>query len=60
MMKKALMSISLLGLVVLLILPAMQFAGAASDQAGKWGIQIGTILWFATAPFWMNRNNKEN
>jgi hypothetical protein len=52
-MKKALMSISLLGLAILLILPALQFTGVASAQTGKWGIQIGTLLWFATAPFWM-------
>ena len=47
------MSISMLGLTVLLVLPAMQVAGIASAELGRWGIRIGTVLWFATAPFWM-------
>lgn len=52
-MKRVLMPISFIGLAVLLLLPALQFAGVASEQAGKWGIQIGALLWFTTAPFWM-------
>ena len=52
-MKRVLMSLSLLGLTVLLALPALQFTGAASAEFSRWGITVGTVLWFATAPFWM-------
>ncbi len=52
-MKNVLMVISLLGLVILISLPMMQFAGVVSKNAGQWGIQVGTGLWFLTAPFWM-------
>ena len=52
-MKRVLMALSFLGLIVLLVLPALQFVGAASAELSRWGISVGTVLWFATAPFWM-------
>jgi hypothetical protein len=52
-MKKVLMSLSIFGLAVLLALPAMQIAGVASAELSRLGITIGTVLWFASAPFWM-------
>ncbi len=52
-MKMLLMVLSLIGLAVLLVLPALQVAGMASAEQGRWGIRIGTVLWFVTAPLWM-------
>ena len=51
--KRVLMSLAFLGLVVLLVLPILQIAGVVTAGASRWGITIGTLLWFATAPFWM-------
>ena len=47
------MSLSIIGLTVLLVLPALQVVGIGSAKLGMWGIRIGTILWFATAPLWI-------
>ncbi len=52
-MKKALISLSIIGLTVLLVLPALHVVGVASAELGRWGIRIGTVLWFTTAPLWM-------
>jgi hypothetical protein len=52
-MKKAMMSLSIIGLVVLLALPSMHIAGVVSAELSKWGITVGTVLWFSTAHFWM-------
>jgi hypothetical protein len=52
-MKIVWMSLSILGLVILPIMPVMQLAGHGSAEHSKWGIAIGTVLWFATAPLWM-------
>ncbi len=52
-MKTVLISLSILGLVVMLVMPVMQLAGVGSVALSKWGLAIGTVLWFATAPFWM-------
>jgi hypothetical protein len=54
-MRNLLKSLSLLGLVVLLTLPGLQFLKCVSADVGMWGIQIGTVLWFTTAPFWIGR-----
>jgi len=55
-MRKTVMVISFIGLAVLITLPMMQFMGSVSKEVGMWGIQIGTALWFLTAPFWMKFN----
>ncbi len=52
-MKKIFMSLSILGLVILPVTPIMQLAGFGSAELSKWGLTIGTVLWFSTAPFWM-------
>ena len=54
-MRTILKCISFLGLAVLLVLPALQLLRFASADVGMWGIQIGTALWFCTAPFWIGR-----
>lgn len=52
-MKKLWMSMSILGLIILPIMPVLEMAGVGSAQYSKWGLAIGTALWFATAPLWM-------
>jgi len=52
-MRKWLMGISILSLVVLFVAPVLHAAGAAPAGVSHWGMAVGTIGWFATAPFWM-------
>ncbi len=52
-MKVVLMTISILALAVSLALPLLHACGAASPEASRTGMALGTLGWFATAPFWM-------
>ena len=52
-MKTILMVISLAALGLLLAAPTLHAAGLASREVGQHGIFIGTVGWFATAPFWI-------
>ncbi|MEE9602926.1 MAG: hypothetical protein V3V75_06450 [Thermoguttaceae bacterium] len=52
-MRTILMVISLTALGVLLVTPTLHAAGLAPREVGQYGIFIGTVGWFATAPFWI-------
>ena len=52
-MKKIFMTLSILGLVILVAFPMMQVAELIDENANLWGIATGTVLWFAMAPLWM-------
>ena len=54
-MRAILMSVSVLALAVLFVLPVLHAAGMAPAGTGRAGILVGTIVWFATAPFWIKR-----
>ncbi len=44
---------SILSLIALLALPSLYALGRASQGLAHFGIMIGTIGWFVTAPFWI-------
>ena len=49
-----------LALVALIatIVPAILFAtGSLAEPMMKWIMLLGTILWFAAAPFWLKEND---
>lgn len=50
---------SLLSLALLLLLQFMHLVGLASAGAGQLGITVGTVGWFACAPFWLARRSGE-
>ena len=52
-MKAAMMAVSWSALLILLLLPMLHVGGVVSAAASQQGITFGTLLWFATAPFWM-------
>lgn len=52
-MKTILMIISLAALGVLLAAPTLHAMGHATREFGQYGMLIGTVGWFATAPFWI-------
>lgn len=56
-MKKILMPISIIGLLLLVIGPVLFAAGKVDLPMNKNILLVGTILWFATAPFWMEHGN---
>ena len=56
MMKKLIPIISLLGLA-LPIVPACLYLVHSTEKSQMQGLMlVGTILWFATAPIWMDNN----
>jgi len=47
-----------LGLAALIILPTLHLVGVVDAQAGRWGLIIGTVLWFVTSPLWIGRRRE--
>ncbi|MBN2234548.1 MAG: hypothetical protein JW706_05315 [Opitutales bacterium] len=58
-MKTALKWISLLALVAVILPPFLYFKGSVSKPMMSGIMLAGTVLWFATAPFWMGRRQEE-
>ncbi len=48
--------LSYLGLALTLVPSLLVFYGVIELTAYKWLILAGTLLWFATAPFWINED----
>jgi hypothetical protein len=58
-MKKILKIISYIGLILTLFPGFLVFMGKMSFDNYKIMVLIGTVLWFTTAPFWINKNLKK-
>jgi len=58
-MKMILKIISFIGLILTVLPSFMVFSGSITLDMHKWLMLLGTILWFVTAPFWMNKNATE-
>lgn len=56
-MKPIIKIISLLGLVLTLIPSFLVFYGITSLDNNKLLMLLGTIIWFVTAPSWMNEKS---
>jgi uncharacterized membrane protein len=54
-MKTILKLLSALALLILPVVPLLQLTGIGSAELSKSGLLVGTVLWFITAPFWMNK-----
>ena len=54
-MKLLVKFISYIGLLLTLIPSLMVFTGNISLDSGKMLMLIGTIVWFVSAPGWMNK-----
>ena len=54
-MKNLLKIISAIGLVLTLVPSFLVFTQTIDLENHKLLMLIGTILWFGTAPFWMNK-----
>lgn len=57
-MKTFLKIVSFAGLVLTILPSLLVFAGRMELETHYHWTLAGTVLWFATAPFWMDRKNK--
>ena len=51
--------ISYLALAATIIPPLMVFFGELDINTNKQIMAISMVIWFATAPFWINKKSKE-
>jgi len=58
-MKTILKILSALGLIMTLVPSFLVFSGVITLDMNKWLMLLGTILWFVTAPFWMDKNTAD-
>lgn len=56
-MKNIIKSVSYIGLLLTLIPSLLVFAGSIDLDSGKILMLVGTIIWFLSAPSWMNKTN---
>ncbi len=56
-MKTILMILSYIGLGLTIIPSVLVLTGSLSMEMNKTLMMAGTILWFATVPFWMNKKS---
>ena len=54
-MKSLLKIVSLIGLLATIIPSFLVFGGVITLDSNKVLMMIGTLLWFISAPFWMNK-----
>ena len=54
-MKAILKILSFIGLFMTVAPSFMVFSGSITLDMHKWLMLLGTLLWFVTAPFWMNK-----
>ena len=59
MMRPVLMIVSYLMLAALVIGPMLFFSGSIELGKSTLILNIATVGWFVTAPFWMNRAKQE-
>ncbi len=57
-MRILLIIISIVGLVLTIVPALLVFAQKMELQTNKSLMLIGTVLWFASAPFWMSKRKK--
>lgn len=55
---KVLKLVSLVALAATLVPSLLYLTGALSHDVVGWTAIVGTVVWFATAPLWMDRTPK--
>lgn len=58
-MQLTLKLLSYLSLAALLGAPVLYFNGTLAKPPMQTAMLVATLLWFATAPFWMGRKHKD-
>jgi hypothetical protein len=57
-MMKILKTISLLSLLLLILAPLAYLQGRLQLDTTKTWLIVATLVWFVSAPFWMNRRRQ--
>lgn len=57
--RKILKTISYLGLAVTLVPSILVYTGIINLDQNKTLALIGTLIWFGSAPFWINKQGKK-
>ncbi|HLW20276.1 MAG TPA: hypothetical protein VKX33_08135 [Cyclobacteriaceae bacterium] len=57
-MKNLIIIISIVGLLLTLVPSFLVFLGLITLETGKTLMLIGTLVWFITAPSWMNKKEE--
>jgi hypothetical protein len=58
-MKTILKIVSFIGLILTVVPSILVFNDSITLDMHKWLMLLGAILWFVTAPFWMNKKATE-
>jgi hypothetical protein len=58
-MRAILKILSFIGLILTVVPSFLVFSGSITLDMHKWLMLLGTILWFVSAPFWMNKKATE-
>lgn len=58
-MKQLLQIVSYIGLACVILPPAVYLAGAIGKPVMSGWMLAGTVLWFATVSFWMDKKRDE-
>ena len=58
-MKKVLEVISYLSLVLIVAAPILYYMDKLTLEQNKWWMLVATIVWFATASFWIGTKKAE-
>lgn len=59
-MKRLLISLSVIGLIMTIIPPILMFLGRMELSEIKTWMGVGMVMWFVTAPFWINKSVESN
>lgn len=54
-MKSLLIILSMLGLLITIVPPILMFLGKIELEDMKTFMGLGMLIWFVTAPFWINK-----
>jgi len=58
-MKSILKCLSFAALALVIVPPVFYLAGNLAKPAMSYAMLAGTVLWFATVPFWMGRGEAD-
>jgi hypothetical protein len=60
MMQTVLKAISFIGLGLTIVPSLLVLSGSIGMELNKSLMMVGTVLWFGTVIFWMNKNKQRN
>lgn len=55
-MRKVLIVISIIGIILTVVPAFLVLTGVLSLEENKNLMLLGTVFWFVSAPYWLNRN----